>query len=92
MKMRMPLIAAALLASTSGLALAQQTSGPYVGIGGGWNMVRDSDISGSGISSEAEFDHGWAALGTVGYGFGNGLRVELELGYRDNDIDSIGGT
>ena len=37
----------------------------------------------------AEFDTGWAVLGSVGYAFSNGLRAELETGYRKNDIDRL---
>jgi OmpA-OmpF porin, OOP family len=91
MRFRTGLIATALLCSASAAALAQQTSGPYVGLGAGANFARDADVSGSGIDTEAEFDTGWVGLGSVGYGFGNGLRLELEAGYRDNDIDGVRG-
>ncbi len=91
MKFRTGLIAAALLCSASAAALAQQTSGLYLGLGAGANFARDADISGPGINTQAEFDTGWAGIGSVGYGFGNGLRLELELGYRDNDVDGIQG-
>ena len=37
----------------------------------------------------AEFDTGWAVMGSVGYAFSNGLRAELEAGYRTNDIDRL---
>ncbi|NOT39425.1 MAG: outer membrane beta-barrel protein [Alphaproteobacteria bacterium] len=36
-------------------------------------------------SGSLEFDTGWAGFATVGYGFEKNWRVELELGYRDND-------
>lgn len=91
MRFRSALLATALLASASSAALAQQTSGLYLGLGGGANWARDADLSGAGINTEAQYDMGWAGIGTVGYGFGNGLRLELELGYRDNDIDSVNG-
>src|SRR5690349_14159211 len=91
MRFRTAVFATALLCSVSGAAMAQQTSGFYLGIGGGANWARDSDINGGAINTKAEYDTGWAALGTVGYGFGNGLRLELELGYRDNDVDKVQG-
>jgi OmpA-OmpF porin, OOP family len=91
MRLRTGLIVTALLCSAATAALAQQTSGPYLGIAGGANFARDADVSGTGINTDLEFDTGWAGLGTVGYGFGNGLRLELELGYRTNDVDSISG-
>jgi OOP family OmpA-OmpF porin len=91
MKIRTGLIAAALLCSASTAAFAQQTSGLYLGLGAGANFARDADISGAGINTEASYDTGWAGIGSVGYGFGNGLRLELEVGYRDNDVDSLSG-
>jgi OOP family OmpA-OmpF porin len=91
MTLRTGLLAAALLCSASAAALAQQTSGLYLGLGAGANFARDADISGTGISTEGSFDTGWAGIGSVGYGFGNGLRLELEMGYRDNDVDGLSG-
>ena len=38
-----------------------------------------------GNNSDLKFDTGWAGLATIGYGFEKNWRVELELGYRDND-------
>src|SRR5262249_5490732 len=32
---------------------------------------------------------GWVVLGTLGYAFGNGFRVELEPGYRYNKLDNL---
>lgn len=89
MRFRTALLATALLCSASAAAMAQQTSGFYLGIAGGANWARDADISGSGIDTKVEYNTGWAALGTAGYGFGNGLRLEFELGYRDNDVDKV---
>jgi OOP family OmpA-OmpF porin len=91
MRLRTALLATAFLTAASAAAMAQQTTGLYLGLGGGANWARDADIEGGGINSEAEYDTGWAAIGAVGYGFGNGLRLELELGYRDNDVDSVRG-
>ena len=36
-----------------------------------------------------EFDTGWAVLATVGYAFDSNWRLELEGGYRSNDIDNM---
>src|SRR5690242_15606755 len=91
MRFRTAFLATALLCTASATAMAQQTSGFYLGIGGGANWARDADVSGAGLDTDAKYDTGWAALGTAGYGFGNGLRLELELGYRDNDIDKVNG-
>lgn len=40
---------------------------------------------GGNKSGTLDFDTGWAGFATVGYGFEKNWRVELELGYRDND-------
>jgi len=73
-------------------ASAQQTSGWYLGGGLGANWLRDADVGGSGVAnSKAEFDRGWAGAAAVGYGLGNGFRLEGELGYRSNDVDKVGG-
>lgn len=81
-------LAAALALSVS--ALADQPA-PYVGLGGGGNFLSDSDIDGTGIATEADYDPSYAIAPSVGYRFGNGIRVELEGAYRDNDVDSIAG-
>jgi outer membrane protein OmpA-like peptidoglycan-associated protein len=91
MKLRTGLIAAAILCSASATALGQQTNGLYLGLGAGANFARDAEVNGTGIDTEAGFDTGWAGIGSVGYGFGNGLRLELELGYRENDVDGLSG-
>jgi OOP family OmpA-OmpF porin len=92
--MRFPktaLLAATLLTSVSAAAMAQQTQGLYLSLGGGANFARDADVSGPNVNTEVGFDNGWVALAAIGYGFGNGLRLEFEPGYRDNDVDSVRG-
>jgi OmpA-OmpF porin, OOP family len=87
MMIRKALLGAALLASVSSAAMAQATNGFYIGGAGGVNWLRDADVQGGAVNSEAEFDTNWAALGAVGYGLGNGVRLEFEVGYRSNDVD-----
>ena len=78
---------------------AQPISGVYVGVGAGVNFVQDerarftgvagSGVAGSGIGLDAarlRFDPGFRALGSVGYGLGNGLRVEIEGDYFRNTL------
>ncbi|MEN2975772.1 outer membrane beta-barrel protein [Tistrella bauzanensis] len=75
--------------------------GWYGSILGGVNMQSDSSFS-SGLAGgkvAAEFDTGYGVVGAIGYDFGRvaqwgGFRTELEIGYRQNDVDSlsIGGT
>ncbi|MBO6783475.1 MAG: OmpA family protein, partial [Alphaproteobacteria bacterium] len=51
----------------------------------------DSDIEGGGINTEAELEQGFVGLTGLGYDFGDAWRLELEGGYRESDIDEIGG-
>ncbi len=98
--MRPTLLAATLLAAPAlhGAARAQPVSGLYIGAGGGANFLqqeRDKSIrfpNGATIPSGARlgFDAGTVAVGSLGYGFGNGVRVELEGNYRYNRVGSFG--
>ena len=40
---------------------------------------------------KANFNVGWAGVVSLGWGFGNGVRAEIEGNYRDNEVDSIRG-
>jgi OmpA-OmpF porin, OOP family len=55
----------------------------------GLNKANDSDIDGAGISAEAVFDWGPAALAGLGFDFGSDWRAEIETGYRDSDVENI---
>jgi OOP family OmpA-OmpF porin len=90
---------AILIGTVAALALALPASaagGWYVGIEGGGNWIDEADlrfdtiITPPGAPDTASFETGWAALGTVGYGW-DAFRIELELGYRANDIDFFTG-
>ena len=82
---------------------AQPVSGLYIGGGGGLNLTQDSDIdvsgplgrslqaSGIGRTGSAKFDNGYVGVLSLGYGFGNGFRTELEGNFRQNNVDSISG-
>ncbi|MCZ6448637.1 MAG: porin family protein, partial [Alphaproteobacteria bacterium] len=63
--------------------------GLYVSGALGANWANDSDVSGA--SGDVDFDLGWVGAVAVGYGFGNGLRLEGELSYRQNDADDFSG-
>lgn len=75
----------------SGAANAAQFNGWYLGIEAGANWIEDTDVSlDTTTPTWFSFDTGWAGFGTVGYAWDN-IRVELELGYRDNKLDAYGG-
>ncbi len=93
MSMRTILLAGSILALPA-VAIAQPITGLYVGAGAGANflqneVVRHLQLDGSGLrdhGASTRFDAGYAGIGSIGYGFGNGLRIELEGNYRANDL------
>lgn len=94
--MRSALLAATGLALMSSAALAQPISGLYVGAAGGAGFLQNERIRGfspSGVTSTAPspsgmgYKTGYVGLGSIGYGFGNGVRLEVEGDYRRNDRD-----
>ena len=97
MKLRATFLAAGLLTPLA--AQAQPISGVYVGLGAGANFLQDeqarfSGVAGTGVgASEANlrFDPGFRGLASLGYGFGNGLRLEIEGDYFRNSLSGVGG-
>lgn len=96
MKLRTALLSATMLAvplvGLPGMAQAQEgpVSGIYVGAGLGYNILTNEkergDIATRLPQAHLKFNGGFAGVGSVGYGFGNGFRVELEGDYRSNQI------
>ena len=58
----------------------------YVQFDGGASFRDDVD------DGDIEYDVGWAMGGRVGAHIGNSVRVELDVGYIENDLDEIAGT
>jgi outer membrane protein OmpA-like peptidoglycan-associated protein len=78
-------------------AMAQPVTGLYIGAGAGYDVpqyehLRPSPGLGIRNHTKLDFDNGLAAVGSVGYGLGNGLRVELEGDYRLNYLRHRSGT
>jgi OmpA-OmpF porin, OOP family len=92
MQLRGALLAASLLALPI-VASAQPVTGLYVGGGVGVNLMQDESVkSVDGVSTpgvKLETGVGPAAVGAIGWGFGNGLRAELEFDYRYNRFNNI---
>jgi outer membrane protein OmpA-like peptidoglycan-associated protein len=81
----------------AGVARAQPIQGLYIGAAGGANFLDTERTltlrSASGASlakpgQPANYKAGWAALGSIGYAFGNGFRVEVEGSGRSNDLSA----
>jgi len=79
-------IVAAILALPAA-AQAQPVNGVYIGAGAGANWRANiSEGSAQGSRLTIGTDLGFVGLVSVGYGFGNGLRAELEGNYRSNPV------
>jgi OOP family OmpA-OmpF porin len=84
-------VSGALLAA--GTAAAQPVTGPYISLGGGANLVQDEKLHVEGQpafvpDSRLRYDVGPVGLGAIGYGFGNGFRLEVEGNFRQNNLQS----
>ena len=90
-----------LIAGLAGVALAVMVGtaataegpakhkGLYVSGALGANWATDSDVSGA--SGDVDFNLGGVGAVAVGYGFGNGLRLEGELSHRRSGADDLSG-
>jgi OOP family OmpA-OmpF porin len=82
MKCRNVLLAAAVTALPMA-AWAQPVTGLYVGAGAGVNIMQnETDKSVDGIATpgkQLQFGAVAVGVGALGWGFGNGLRAELEF-------------
>jgi OmpA-OmpF porin, OOP family len=92
MRWRSALLAALLLAAPVA-AKAQPIQGLYAGVGAGYDLQQAVRVNPSvpGVASfgtQLDQSNGLAALGSIGYGFGNGWRVEVEGDFLRNGIRS----
>lgn len=79
----------ALLAGSAGIAHA--TDGWYLQGTAGYSFDGDVDTA-PGVSYDwrkGELGDDWVGAVSLGYGLSNGLRLEGEVAYRDNEIDPI---
>jgi outer membrane protein OmpA-like peptidoglycan-associated protein/opacity protein-like surface antigen len=98
MRLRKALITAAVLAVPVA-AKAQPIAGPYVSLGAGMNFLQDELIKPVQVAGvtvpKAKVDFLQPGLGSeasVGFGLGNGLRLEAEGFYNYNHVHKIEGT
>src|SRR4051794_20355100 len=91
MKLRYTFLAATMMAAP--LAAKAQTTNPppvtglYVSIGAGINILQGehlADATGTATDAYLRSRTGPAVVVALGYGLGNGLRVEIEGDYRNN--------
>jgi len=87
MRLKGTLLAATMLATPIAVSNAQPVEGLYINLGIGANYLQDEHlVNSTGTASDAALrSHiGPAAVVALGYGFGNGIRVEVEGNYRNN--------
>lgn len=78
--------------NSGGDCCGETTAGMYIGAFGGANLNHDlffTDTGNAGDIYQFESDTGYVIGGYIGYRCCNGIRVEFELAYRDNDIDQV---
>ena len=91
MSLRSTLLAATILALPLG-ARAQTVEPPpvtglYVSLGAGANILRDEHLvgqNGDQLNARLRSRIGPVVVGAIGYGLGNGIRLEIEGDYRNN--------
>ena len=81
-KIILPLLVAGMSAAPS---LAQAMSNPYVSLSGGLGLLNNSTVDGN--DDAIEYDAGYLINGAVGMK-GDNMRLEAEVGYHRNGIDS----
>lgn len=85
--MKAALVASVALFLSAGAMAAEPNW--YVGGAGGATWFEPSDSDANGNSYENRFDTGYVFSGAIGREFGNGLRAEGEVGYRNASVDTI---
>ncbi|MBS1052205.1 OmpA family protein [Gluconobacter kondonii] len=99
MRLRTALLAMTSMVAAPSLAMASTITGPYVDLGGGYNLVQNqhghfspttqADGTSSNAGSKSQYRHhdGFTGFGAFGWGFGNGLRVEVEGLYNYSQLN-----
>ena len=104
MKLRSALLVATVLAAPVA-AQAEAINGLYIGAGAGANFMHDENLKSIGYPNlgigqvnlqangfgnrRIQLDTGFVGVASIGYGLGNGLRFEVEGGYRQNKFANV---
>jgi len=75
-------------------AQAQPFQGVYVGAGGGYNLPQNNNVQTrypTAPQVQLQTKGGAVGVGAIGYGFGNGMRLEIEGNFRNTGISSATG-
>ena len=82
--------ALAIMASSTAVPAFAADKGLYVELRAGAAIPEDAQLD-TATSQDAELDTGWVAGIGFGYAYGNGLRGEISVDYRENDADKVAG-
>ncbi|MFH7811003.1 MULTISPECIES: OmpA family protein [Acetobacter] len=96
MRLRTALLATTLMAAAPAAASATTITGPYVDLGGGYDLTQTQHFktnNGGGDIDRNKVGHksGWTGYGSFGWGFGNGLRAEVEGTYLRSNLSGSTG-
>ncbi|MFT9295574.1 MAG: OmpA family protein [Acetobacter orientalis] len=98
MRLRMALLATTLMAAAPAVASATTITGPYVDLGGGYDLtqtqtfkVKDGADSADNEKGKIHHKNGWTGYASFGWGFGNGLRAEIEGTYLRSNLNGNAG-
>lgn len=86
MKRFLALGCVACLTATAAPAIAADQDGLYARVTAGWSIAQDQDFSTVNGNIDTELDAGYALTAALGHDYGN-LRGEIELSYRENEVD-----
>jgi outer membrane protein OmpA-like peptidoglycan-associated protein len=81
---------AALVVGASVANAGPERHGWYIGLEGGWGSVDNTSLLNSGYV-DLSFENGGAYFATLGHAFAGDWRLELEGGWRENDLDEFNG-
>ena len=90
MSLRSALFAATVMALPLA-ANAEPLNGFYISAGAGINLMQNQNITIDPLTFSASAKVGPAVVVGLGWGFGNGLRAEIEGDYRSNGYSSLSG-
>jgi outer membrane protein OmpA-like peptidoglycan-associated protein len=102
MKLRNALLVATMFAAPA-VAMAQPVTGPYVSLGVGATYLEDQDLKQVNVPALGAYSYGTynnghirtdtdvMGTGSIGYGLGNGFRIEVQGDYRQNKLTSFSG-
>lgn len=77
-----------------GAVLAEPVTGPYVSLGGGLAIHPSNEFNyhALGAAGSLQWKLGYTAMGGFGYGFGDGIRIELDGDLVSNGASKANGT